>query len=328
MPKSGQDIVPQTVTHVFLYTDKSSQSVFTLALLVHLSLSSIVMLLPILLLLITNPQSRLASPRAIEADPWKLLPPIGEFSLYFIILSLISTLIAGNWAWIPQTWGATCVTTLKSSFSYLRPNFALLQVDPFWPDAKYRAVVVFLHRDVWLFSTFLFDGLFSASHHLCGSNLFKVPVRDSFLLIRVRNRTLSTIRYDALYASFIILGILGTFKAYATLSDPGLFLSMIAIFPELYQCKNPRVGSALSDFFIFQDLRHPIVTFLLHLHAFLLLPLFYHLWLVQGTGNANFFYASTLVFACANGAALIDCIWAGLRIAIGKNEDSYVVVQE
>jgi len=134
----------------------------------------------------TSPQSRLASPRAIEADPWKLLPPIGEFSLYFIILSLISTLIAGNWAWIPQTWGATCVTTLNSrSFSYLRHNFALPQVDPSWPDAKYRAVVVFFHRDVWLFSTFLFDGLFSASHHLCGSNLFKVPVRDSNLSIRV-----------------------------------------------------------------------------------------------------------------------------------------------
>jgi phosphatidylinositol glycan class U len=35
----------------------------------------------------------------------------------------------------------------------------------------------------------------------------------------------------------MILGILGTFKSYTTLSDPGLFLSMIAIFPEIYQCK-------------------------------------------------------------------------------------------
>ena len=34
-----------------------------------------------------------------------------------------------------------------------------------------------------------------------------------------------------------MLGILGTFKPYTTLSDPGLFLSMIAIFPETYPCK-------------------------------------------------------------------------------------------
>lgn len=76
------------------------------------------------------------------------------------------------------------------------------------------------------------------------------------------------------------------------------------------------------------DFRHPIVTALLHLHASLLMPLFNSLWLNQGTGNANFYYASTLVFACSNGAALVDCIWAGLRIAVGEDEDGYAVVQE
>ncbi|KAG6831715.1 hypothetical protein H0H87_004266 [Tephrocybe sp. NHM501043] len=75
-------------------------------------------------------------------------------------------------------------------------------------------------------------------------------------------------------------------------------------------------------------LRHPIVTALLHLHAALLMPLFNHLWLNQGTGNANFYYASTLVFACSNGAALLDCIWAGLRIAIGEEKEGYAVAQE
>lgn len=139
-------------------------------------------------------------------------------------------------------------------------------------------------------------------------------------------------RYDPLYASFIILGILGTFKSYTTLSDPGLFLSMIAIFPEIYQREfRPAIGSCntiLTCTSFETDLRHPIVTFLLHLHACLLMPLFHHLWLVQGTGNANFFYASTLVFACANGAALVDSLWAGLRIAIGENAEGFAVVQE
>lgn len=137
-------------------------------------------------------------------------------------------------------------------------------------------------------------------------------------------------RYDPLYATFILLGVLGTFKAYPTLSDPGLFLSSLALFPEVYPCEIPtqQTCSAPANQIFLPDLRHPMVTALLHLHAALLMPLFNYLWLNTGTGNANFFYASTLVFACANGAALIDVIWAGLRIAIGEEKEGYVVVQE
>lgn len=137
-------------------------------------------------------------------------------------------------------------------------------------------------------------------------------------------------QYDPLFATFLLLGVLGTFKAYPTLADPGIFFSMVSIFPEIYPCK---LCLAFTQFLfliaIFVDLRHPIVTVLLHLHAFLLMPLFHHIWLTQGTGNANFFYASTLVFGCANGAAVVDCLWAGLRIAIGETrDDKWAVAQE
>ena len=132
-----------------------------------------------------------------------------------------------------------------------------------------------------------------------------------------------------LYAAFLLIGVLGTFKAYPTLSDPGLYLSMHALFPEVYprQYACSPLTHDLSDIFLL-DFRHPIVTALLHLHAALLMPMFHHLWLAQGTGNANFFYASTLVFACANGAALIEGVWAGLRIAIGPEKEGYSVSQE
>ena len=53
------------------------------------------------------------------------------------------------------------------------------------------------------------------------------------------------------------------------------------------------------------------------------MPLFHYLWTDNGTGNANFFYATTLVFACSNGAALIDSTWAGLRIAIGDMKNGH-----
>ena len=64
------------------------------------------------------------------------------------------------------------------------------------------------------------------------------------------------------------------------------------------------------------DLRTPFPTLLLHLHSSLLLPLFHHLWLATGTGNANFFYASTLVWGVAMGFGVADAIWSGLATGI------------
>jgi phosphatidylinositol glycan class U len=115
-------------------------------------------------------------------------------------------------------------------------------------------------------------------------------------------------RHDPLYATFLLQGIIATFKPYPTLSDPGLFVSTISIFPET-----------------FTYLRHPLPTVLLHFHSALLLPMFNHLWLNQGSGNANFFYASTLVFGLANGAAITDSLWAGLRAAFPKVEGWHLV---
>ena len=137
-------------------------------------------------------------------------------------------------------------------------------------------------------------------------------------------------RHDPLYATFLLIGVLALFKPYPTLSDPGLFISLISLFPETYACTSPLLYIILDAFTrcLAQDFRHPIVTTLLHLHASLLLPLFHHLWVAAGTGNANFFYASTLVFGIANGAALIDCVWAGLRIALGEEKEGWVVIQE
>ena len=100
---------------------------------------------------------------------------------------------------------------------------------------------------------------------------------------------------------------------------------MISLFPEIYPCKSIRVFRAAPTDLVL-DLRTPIVSTLLHLHALLLLPLFHNLWLSQGTGNANFFYASTLVFALANGFVLLDMLRGGLRLAVGEAEGEWDVV--
>ena len=62
----------------------------------------------------------------------------------------------------------------------------------------------------------------------------------------------SCTRHDLLYASFLLLGILGTFKSYPTLSDPGLFLSFISLFPEIYPraCSHFHATAGIKLFFV------------------------------------------------------------------------------
>lgn len=48
----------------------------------------------------------------------------------------------------------------------------------------------------------------------------------------------------------------------------------------------------------------------LTLYSLLLLPTFHHLWLYSGSGNANFFYASTLVWAISQGGLLNEVLAA------------------
>lgn len=49
------------------------------------------------------------------------------------------------------------------------------------------------------------------------------------------------------------------------------------------------------------------------LYSTLLGPAFYHLWIYAGSGNANFFYAITLVWSLGISVLLADVVFAALR---------------
>ncbi|KZT43597.1 PIG-U-domain-containing protein [Sistotremastrum suecicum HHB10207 ss-3] len=254
----------------FACSGKSSYALLALAFLTHLSMPAVLLTLPISLLILRGPHSSLATPTAFHS--WsKLIPLIAEYSIYVGILSITASSIAGGVHWSYKTWGA--FLTLPD----LTPNPGL------W----------------WYFFTEMFDHfrpffLATFSIHMA---IYVVPLSLKF-------------QHDPLFAAYIILGIVGLLKPYPTLADAGLFLTLLGVFPEIYQY-----------------LRTPIVTALLHLHSSLLLPLFHKLWLSQGTGNANFFYASTLVFALANGFAILDALQAGLRVGLGTRPDGWELVQ-
>jgi phosphatidylinositol glycan class U len=60
-------------------------------------------------------------------------------------------------------------------------------------------------------------------------------------------------------------------------------------------------------------MRYTFMAFTAILYASVLGPAFYHLWVYAGSGNANFFYAITLVWSLGLSIILGDSMFAALR---------------
>lgn len=56
------------------------------------------------------------------------------------------------------------------------------------------------------------------------------------------------------------------------------------------------------------------------LYAALLGPAFLHLWMYAGSGNANFFYAITLVYSLAQIILVADALYAMIRVDWERHE--------
>jgi len=64
---------------------------------------------------------------------------------------------------------------------------------------------------------------------------------------------------------------------------------------------------------VFPLMRYTFVESSIVLYATLLGPAFYYLWIYAGSGNANFFYAITLVWSLGWSLLLADVLYAVLR---------------
>jgi len=77
------------------------------------------------------------------------------------------------------------------------------------------------------------DSLLAGPHfNLRGAGHFQIAVGAAFACI-ARYSSFFVDRHDPLFATFILQGIIAMLKSYPTLSDPGLFTAMHALFPEL-----------------------------------------------------------------------------------------------
>lgn len=167
--------------------------------------------------------------------------------------------------------------------------------------AKCRDVVVFRHRDVRPFQTFLPRGLSCKI-----GNLWSNTDKQLHNVIYVAPICLR-MRHDPVLAMVIITGVFSTWKSYPALGDLGVWAGLVGCFPEVIASESRWLLQLTVD------LRHPLFTLTVYLYTLLLLPMLHSLWLLTGTGNANFFYAATMVHGLNSSLAIVDIVGAAIR---------------
>ncbi|ORX51928.1 phosphatidylinositol glycan, class U [Hesseltinella vesiculosa] len=103
-------------------------------------------------------------------------------------------------------------------------------------------------------------------------------------------------KHHPLFVVTILCGIMSIFKSYPCVGDASLFLALVPLHDELF--KYGRYGFLVANLFTY---------------ASVLSPIFWHLWIYAGSGNANFFYAITLVYNLGQVLLVIDLVYAMLR---------------
>ena len=58
------------------------------------------------MLLVTSPVSQLASPQEFRGDARTAGKYVGEFAMYWLVLSGASSImVGGEWGWVRESWG-------------------------------------------------------------------------------------------------------------------------------------------------------------------------------------------------------------------------------
>jgi phosphatidylinositol glycan class U len=104
------------------------------------------------------------------------------------------------------------------------------------------------------------------------------------------------LRRQPLFVLTILLGIFAIFKPYPSVSDVSLFLGLLPLYRH-----------------VFPLMRYTFLASSAILYTSLLGPAFYYLWIYAGSGNANFFYAITLVWSLGLSVLVADALFAVLR---------------
>lgn len=121
------------------------------------------------------------------------------------------------------------------------------------------------------------------------------------------------LRKQPLFAVTTLTGIFAIFTPYPSIADAALYLSLLPLFRHLFPCKLCTHSRHCFTANARIVMRYTFLASSALLYASFLGPAFYHLWIYAGSGNANFFYAITLVWSLGLSIVVGDSLYAALR---------------
>lgn len=116
---------------------------------------------------------------------------------------------------------------------------------------------------------------------------------------------------EPLFAITSLLGLFAVFKPYPNIADIAVYFGFLPMYQHIIPCKylQPQRMLVLTT----PVTRYTFVLGSVILYSALLGPAFYYLWIYAGSGNANFFYAITLVWSLGLAFLIGDTLFAVLR---------------
>lgn len=138
----------------------------------------------------------------------------------------------------------------------------------------------------WYFFTEMFDHFVAFFTYVFQLNAFVYTLP---LAVRLHNAPLVNL--------VLQMAIVAVFKSYPSMAETGLYLSLM-----------PCIVA-----YLFPLMRNFLVYACMFLVATVLAPVMFYLWVGSGGGNANFFFAITLVYSIAQIFLIIDVLYAHLK---------------
>lgn len=104
------------------------------------------------------------------------------------------------------------------------------------------------------------------------------------------------LKHRPCFLAFVYIAISSTLKTYPSIADSALYLSLLALFSN-------EMEAIRFSFFIFAG----------YIGVSLLSPVMHNLWIWRGTGNANFYFATGIAYACLQTVLVIESVSAMLN---------------
>uniref|UniRef100_A0A2P2KZU6 Phosphatidylinositol glycan anchor biosynthesis class U protein n=1 Tax=Rhizophora mucronata TaxID=61149 RepID=A0A2P2KZU6_RHIMU len=98
------------------------------------------------------------------------------------------------------------------------------------------------------------------------------------------------------FLAFIYIAITSMLKSYPSVGDSALYLGLLGLFLD-------ELADMQFSFFLFCG----------YVGVSLLSPVMHNLWIWRGTGNANFYYATAMAYACLQIILVVESVSAMLN---------------